>query len=176
MSEIQIWKSATWSSKFYKWRRWTKSAFSDFEKCGEFSKFPLFRVSHHSGKEKKDIHEDILDDDIDIKVESKKFDEKISPRYAAIFAGRSRPQTLKNGKFDHKLLHFEVKVLWRWYCQFCLQVGHIFAKISDHKYILRPKIVILKLSLIVHSITKFKETWNVKQLKVVIKLKWLNIK
>ena len=30
-------------------------------------------------KIKKDIHEDILDDDIDIKVESKKFDEKISP-------------------------------------------------------------------------------------------------
>ena len=61
-------------------------------------------------KKKKDIHEDILDDDVDIKVESKKFDEKISPRAAAIFAGRSRPQTLKNGKFDHKLLHFEVKV------------------------------------------------------------------
>ena len=30
-------------------------------------------------KKKKDIHEDILDDDVDIKVESKKFDEKISP-------------------------------------------------------------------------------------------------
>ena len=33
---------------------------------------------------KKDIHEDILDDDIDIKVESKKFDEKISPRLLVV--------------------------------------------------------------------------------------------
>ena len=46
----------------------------------------IFKVPFVSGqpsfwkRKKKDIHEDILDDDIDIKVESKKFDEKISPR------------------------------------------------------------------------------------------------
>ena len=44
----------------------------------------IFKVPFVSGqpsfwKRKKDIHEDILDDDVDIKVESKKFDEKISP-------------------------------------------------------------------------------------------------
>ena len=43
----------------------------------------IFKVPFVSGQpsfwnKKKDIHEDILDDD-DIKVESKKFDEKISP-------------------------------------------------------------------------------------------------